>query len=71
MKITFFLRGPSRVDWEVPQPDNFNFYLMVKAIRSDGHFVTENLYINGADITAIAVEGQEITTERKVTRLAS
>ena len=70
MTITFFLRGPARVDWEVPKPEHFSFEMMVKQIRADGHFVASNLYVNAADLMAIGVN-QELQSSRKVERLAS
>ena len=53
MRVVFFLKGAVRVDWRVPQPDNFNFQIMVKMIRADGQFLAEGLYIQASEIAAI------------------
>jgi len=66
MKITFHLRGPSRIDWT--SPENFNFQLMCLSIRASGHFVSDTIYIPATEIVAITCENVAIT--RKSERLS-
>jgi hypothetical protein len=56
MTITFHLRGSVRIDWEVPHPEQFNFQMMAKLLRADGHLLADNIYINAADLIAIEIK---------------
>jgi hypothetical protein len=53
MTVVFYLKGSVRIDWRVPQPENFNFQIMVKMIRADGQFLAEGIYIQASEIAAI------------------
>ena len=53
MQVTFFLKGNLQVAWRPPEGQPFNFFLLVKAIRADGHFVSEGIYLLGSEIAAI------------------
>lgn len=55
MKIKFFLHGPALVEWTVPDPTTFNFMFMCKAIRSDGYFIANDIYIPHSEIQAIGI----------------
>jgi hypothetical protein len=55
MIIIFYLKGAVRIEWRVPQPDIFNFQIMVKMIRADGQFLAEGVYIQANEIAAIMV----------------
>jgi len=75
MKITFFLKGALQVTWEPVDPKLFNFFMMVKAIRSDGHFLADGVYVQASEIAAILLdtgreepEAAEIS-KRKVERV--
>jgi hypothetical protein len=65
MNVIFFLKGAVRVDWRVPQPDNFNFQIMVKMIRADGQFLAEGIYIQANEIAAILLSHGEEDDERE------
>lgn len=59
MRVVFFLKGAVRVDWRVPQPENFNFQIMVKMIRADGQFLAEGIYIQASEIAAILLNHED------------
>ena len=56
MKVIFFLKGATRLDWSVPDPSNFNFQLMVKMVRADGQFLAEGVYLQASEIAAILLD---------------
>ena len=56
MKVIFYLKGAARVDWVVPDANQFNFQIMVKMIRADGQFLAEGLYIQSSEIAAIFLD---------------
>lgn len=66
MRVVFYLKGAVRVDWRVPQPENFNFQIMVKMIRADGQFLAEGVYIQASEIAAILlnVDDEDEADER-------
>ena len=83
MKVVFFLKGATRIDWRVPEPQNFNFQILCKMVRADGQFLAEGVYIAASEIAAIMLDrdGEDeldtkkpnvgIHHEKKVQRLVS
>ena len=78
MKVIFLLKNNIEVYWEIMDPKAFtpqHFYAMIKAIRADGHFITEGCYIAQSEIIAIHVEGMSelvdvVDNRRGVQRVA-
>lgn len=83
MRVVFYLKGAVRVDWRVPQPENFSFQMMVKLIRADGQFLAEGIYVQASEIAAIILDLEDVDEDSsrpnvgihhpkgKVTRLVS
>lgn len=59
MNVKFFLRHGVVIDWPVPDPAQFNFVVMAKAIRADGCFVAPNCYIPHDEIAAIGLDSEQ------------
>ena len=66
MKVIFYLKGATRIDWLVPDPSTFNFSLMVKMIRADGQFLAEGLYIQASEVAAILLDHSKPVAIRDV-----
>ena len=71
MRVIFYLKGNLQVKWTPVPEQQFNFLLLVKAIRSDGHFLSNELYIQASEIAAIQLdtgkeepEAVEVTSRR-------
>ena len=60
MIVKFFLLGPALVEWQVPDPAQFNFMGMCKNIRADDHFLAPGIYIPHHAITAIGLDGEGV-----------
>ncbi len=57
IKIVFFLRNGGKVEWPVPNPEGFSFLTLCKSIRADGHFLTNEFYLNHDEIACIGLDG--------------
>lgn len=55
-QIVFFLKNGVRIATPVIDPANFNFILMIKSMRADGHLFAPGLYIEADSIAAAAYE---------------
>ena len=69
MKVIFYLKGGLQLIWEPVDDKLFNFFMLVKAVRSDGHFLAERVYIQTSEIAAIRLDtGREEPESVEVTR---
>lgn len=63
--VKFFLRNGAVVDWPVPNPEQFNFFMLVKAVRADGHFIAADLYIPHEHIVTMGLGALPITLPQR------
>ena len=69
MRVIFYLKGGLQVKWTPADAKLFNFFMLVKAVRADGHFLAEGVYIQASEIAAIRVDtGREEPESVEVTR---
>ena len=69
MKVTFYLKGGLQLTWEPVDDKLFNFFMLVKAVRSDGHFLAVRGYFQTSEIAAIRLDtGREEPESVEVTR---
>lgn len=66
MRVTFYLKGALQVSWRPADANLFNFFLLVKAIRSDGHFLGEGIYVQASEIAAILLDTEKPEDEINV-----
>jgi len=59
MVVSFYLKGAVKVEWRPPAPEQFNLFLTVAAMRSNGHFVAEDVYVVAAEVVAIRVNHED------------
>ena len=69
MKVIFYLKGGLQLTWEPVDDKLFNFFMLVKAVRSDGHFLAERVYIQASEIAAKKLDtGREEPVSVEVAR---
>jgi len=63
MQVTFFLKGALQVNWRPVDDKQFNFFLLVTKIRSDGHFLVDGIYLQASEIAAILCDTENPADE--------
>jgi hypothetical protein len=55
MHITFYMKGGAKFSWLIPEAleGKFSLPACIKAMRADGHFIAEELYVLASEVIAI------------------